>query len=32
MFRMVEENMKTSLRFSILSLIPKMKVGMNIEQ
>lgn len=24
--------MKTSLKFSILALIPKMKVGMNIEQ
>ena len=32
MFKSVEENMKTSLKFSIIALLPKMKIGMNIEQ
>jgi hypothetical protein len=30
MFKLVEENMKMSLKSAILSLIPKMKIGMNI--
>lgn len=32
MFKSVEENMKTSLKFSIMTLVPKMKIGMNIQQ
>ena len=32
MFKSVEENMKNSLKFAIIGLLPKMKIGMNIEQ
>ena len=32
MFKAIEENMKTSLKISIMGLFPKMKIGMNIEQ
>lgn len=32
MFKLVEANMKSSLKSALLALFPKMKIGMNIEQ
>lgn len=32
MFKLIEENMKSSIKLSIMGLFPKMKIGMNIEQ